>query len=91
MGRLARVYLDAEAPAPGSHCSACGTFRPGTPGDCGVCGRAMIAVSLTQALVAHALAHPPVPITFVPHPSEWLAELGGMAALLSQKGICSRR
>jgi hypothetical protein len=91
MGRLARVFVDAEAPVPGSQCRSCGTFRPGTQASCTDCGAAMTAVSLTQVLVAHALAHPPVPITFVPHPSEWLAELGGMAALLSQKGICSRR
>ena len=91
LGRLARVYLDAEAPVPGSHCRSCGTFRAGTQASCNDCGAPMTAVSLTQVLIAHALTHPPVPITFVPHPSEWLAELGGMAALLSQKGICSRR
>jgi len=90
-GRLARVFLDAQDPVPGSQCRSCGMLRGEKPGVCATCGGETTSTSLTQAVVAHALAHPPVPITFVPHPSEWLAELGGMAALLSQKGICSRR
>jgi hypothetical protein len=90
-GRLARVFLDAQEPVPGSHCRSCGMLRAEPPTVCTTCGGETTPTSLTQVIVAHALTHPPVPITFVPHPSEWLAELGGMAALLTQKGISSRR
>lgn len=91
-GRLARVFLDAEDPVPGARCLSCGMLRnDSSDALCETCGGMTIPTSLCQAIVAHALAHPPLPLTFVTHPSGWLAELGGMAGLLSQKGISAKR
>lgn len=51
----------------------------------------MAVTSMTQEIVSHSLLHPPVALTFVPSGDSWLKKLGGMAALLSEKGMHSRR
>jgi hypothetical protein len=84
-GRLERVYLDPEDPVMGSECVSCGTLRAGVESACGSCGGAARPVSLTQAVVSHAMMHPPLAMTFVPRPAPWLKELGGMAGLLAHK------
>lgn len=89
-GHLARVFVDPADPVPGSECLGCGGFRAGAAAACPTCGGATSPTSLTQAIVAHARAHPPLSITFVTG-AGWLQSLGGMAGLLSQKGVRGKR
>ena len=90
-GKVARVFLDPGEPLPGTQCTACGA-RAGTDKEkCEACGSFLAATSMTQEVLSHVLLHPPVPLTFVPRGESWLEESGGMAALLSEKGIHSRR
>ncbi len=86
LGTVARVYLDAEDPIPGIVCTGCGSRAPGLVERCRFCGEAVVGTSITQAVVAHALANPPMAMTFVPPRTGWLRDLDGMAATLSARG-----
>jgi hypothetical protein len=90
-GKLARVFLDPLDPVPGVKCLSCNELHVIPNAHCGYCGGSTVPLSLAQELIAHGLHHPPLPITFVHQPAKWLTDLGGMAGLLSQKGIRSRR
>ena len=85
-GRVARVYLDARDAIPGVVCTSCGARTPGLVERCHFCSEAVVPTSITQEVVAYALANPPMALTFVPPRRGWLRELDGMAALLSAKG-----
>ena len=86
LGTVARVYLDAEDPIPGVVCTGCGSRAPGLVERCHFCGEGVVPTSITQAVVAHALANPPMALTFVPPRTGWLRDLDGMAATLSARG-----
>jgi len=88
-GKVARVFLDPGESLPGSKCTECGA-RAGKE-KCEACGGSLAVTSMTQEVISHVLLHPPVPLTFVPRGASWLEESGGMAALLSEKGMHSRR
>ena len=90
-GKVARVFLDARDPLPGTACPACEVRAGAGQSTCRLCGKPLVPTSMTQEVVSHTLLHPPVPLTFVPSGQAWLKESGGMAALLSEKGIHSRR
>jgi hypothetical protein len=90
-GKLARVFLDPLNPVMATKCRACEALDAGPDARCGYCGGRTRPVSLTQVIVAHAISHPPLALTFVSSPADWLKELGGVAGLLSQKGIRRRR
>jgi hypothetical protein len=90
-GKVSRVFMDAYDPLMGGKCPECGALYEGVRERCDPCGKALVVGSMTQEVVAHAVLHPPLPITFVPSSQRWLKELGGMAALLSKKGVRSRR
>lgn len=90
-GKVARVYLDAEAPIPGLKCPSCGICSTDLGRACPLCHGELAPVSLTEEVVRHALAHPPLPLTWVERLAPWLRQVDGMAALLSQKGIRNRR
>ena len=83
-GTVERVFVDADDPYPGVVCSACGTRFPELHARCPYCEGDVFAASMTQEVVAYALSHPPLELTFVKAP--WLRDLGGMAALLRRKG-----
>lgn len=85
-GAVERVYLDPDEPFPGVVCEACKSRFPELHRRCPACEGDVVATSLTQEIVAHALAHPPMDITFVKGRPSWLKDLGGMAALLRRKG-----
>jgi len=85
-GKVARIYLDAEDPVPGVVCTACGTRFPGLVERCPFCSEEVTSTSITQEVVAYALANPPLALTFVPPGTGWLRDLDGMAAVLSRKG-----
>jgi hypothetical protein len=88
-GHLARVFLDPQDPVPGSWCPACEALRKDPPGACPTCPGSTAAVSLSQEIVAHAILHPPLALTFVS--DRWLRDHGGMAGLLSLKAVRGRR
>ncbi len=90
-GRLARVFVDAADPVEGIRCPSCGRRADASRTLCEACGERVVTVSLTQELVARSLTHPPLPITFVRKRSRWLRECGGVAALLSTKGMKRKR
>ena len=90
-GKVARVFLDPRETLPGMKCDACGGRGPLGQEKCEACGKSLAATSMTQEVLAHVLLHPPVPVTFVPSGETWLQDSGGMAALLSEKGMHSRR
>jgi hypothetical protein len=81
-GEVARIYVDPQDPHPGMVCTGCTGRFPELRGRCPYCGSELRAASLTQELVTHALAHPPLELAFADGRSPWLAELGGMAGLL---------
>lgn len=85
-GRVARVYLDAEDAIPGVVCTSCGSRTPGLVERCHFCSEPVVPTSITQEVVAYALANPPMALTFVPPRTGWLRDLDGMAAVLSTKG-----
>ena len=89
-GKVARVFLDPGESLPGMKCNGCGSRAPVGRETCGSCGQALTMTSMTQEVVAHALLHPPVPLTFVPPGEGWLKDSGGMTALLSEKGMQAR-
>jgi hypothetical protein len=90
-GRAARVFLACDDPLPGSRCETCGQRYAGEQEKCSFCSGRIAPVSLTHEAVAYALAHPPLAITFVPAPAKWLAEAGGMAALLAEKSAAPKK
>ena len=53
---------------------------------CHYCSEPVVSTSITQEVVAYALANPPMALTFVPPRTGWLRDLDGMAAVLSVKG-----
>ncbi|HEX7901860.1 MAG TPA: hypothetical protein VF950_29145 [Planctomycetota bacterium] len=81
-GRVERVFLDPDDPRPGVACVACGGRFPELRGRCPYCEGDVVGASMTQEVVAYALARPPLALTFVRTAEPWLAELGGMTALL---------
>jgi hypothetical protein len=85
-GTAGRVFVNPDDPSPGVTCVDCGSRFPELRARCPYCEGAVVAASMTQEVVAHALAHPPLGLTFVRTTEPWLAELGGMAALLRTKG-----
>ncbi len=90
-GKLNRVFVDPLDPVMGTKCLSCEALHAAPDALCAYCGGMTRPASLTQAIVSHALTHPPLPVTFVPGPAPWLRDLGGMAGLLSQKGIRGKR
>jgi len=82
-GTVARVYVDPDDPIPGVVCGGCGARTPGLSERCHLCSEDVVPTSITQEVVAHALAHPPLALTFVPLKTGWLRDLDGMAATLS--------
>jgi hypothetical protein len=90
-GRLVRLFVDAQNPVMGRECRPCGSLYAGLESMCGFCGGPTVPASVTQDVVARAWTHPPLPITFVSGSEKWLKDLGGMAGLLSQKGMRVRR
>jgi hypothetical protein len=90
-GKVARVFLDPAEPMMGTKCGACAGRAGPDREKCEACGNSLAAMSMTQEVVSHALLHPPLPLTFVSPGAAWLKESGGMAALLSEKGIHTRR
>jgi hypothetical protein len=85
-GKVARIYLDAQDAIPGVVCTGCGIRTPGLIERCHFCSESVVPTSITQEVVAFALANPPMALTFVPPGAGWLRDLDGMAAVLSQKG-----
>jgi len=90
-GRVARLFIDAYDPLMGGICPECGALYEGFRERCDPCGKELAAASMTQEVVAHAVLHPPLALTFVGRSQAWLKDLGGMAALLSKKGVRTRR
>ncbi len=90
-GRAARIFLSAGDPVPGVACASCGSRYPEARASCEYCDGAPAAASMTQEVIAHALAHPPLAITFVPARERWLRDIGGMAALLGEKSARTKR
>jgi hypothetical protein len=90
-GKVSRVFLEPGEPLMGTKCSACAARAGLGREKCEACGNSLVATSMTQEVVSHALLHPPLPLTFVSPGAAWLKESGGMTALLSEKGIHSRR
>ncbi len=86
-GRVARVFLDAENPVDGVKCDGCGRRYAGLKARCDSCTGDLVPVSLAQEVILHGLAHPRLPLTFVPPGSAWLREAGGMAALLTARAL----
>jgi|SRR5579862_451444 len=86
-GKVSRVFIDANDPLMGGKCPQCGALYEGFRERCDPCGKELAVASMTQEIVAHAVLHPPLPITFVARSQSWLKELGGMAALLSITGV----
>jgi hypothetical protein len=89
-GQIERLYLNAYDPVPGVLCTGCGVREPGLRAKCAYCAEAVVETSLTQDVVKHALAHPPIGLTFLGNEAGWLSILGGMAGVLSTKGAPRR-
>ncbi len=90
-GRVDRLFIDAYDPLMGGICPECGALYEGFRERCDPCGKELATASMTQQVVAHAVLHPPLPLTFVGASQAWLKDLGGMAALLSKKGVRTKR
>ncbi|MBI2933461.1 MAG: hypothetical protein HYY16_17590 [Planctomycetes bacterium] len=86
-GKVARLYLDTTNPVEGSRCLVCNSLFASPPNGCPHCDGRTVGTSLAQEALAHGLKHPPLAVTFVPTPAPWLGAIGGMAALLSAKGM----
>lgn len=89
-GEIERLYLNAYDPVPGIVCTGCGVREPGLRAKCAFCGGDVVATSLTQDVVKHALAHPPIGLTFLGNDAGWLGVLGGMAGVLTTRGAPRR-
>jgi hypothetical protein len=85
-GKLSRVFVRSNDPIAGVTCPTCRRHWEGTRETCDTCPSKLIPTSLTDDLVVHALKHGAPAITFVSGPAKWLADLGGMAALVTRKG-----
>jgi hypothetical protein len=90
-GKVARAFVDPQDPLPGMKCGSCGKAYPGLKARCDACEEDLFAASMTQEVVARSVTHPPLGLTFVSPPAPWLKSMGGMAALLSEKGFRTRR
>ena len=64
--KVSRVFVDAYDPLMGGKCPECSGLYEGVHERCDPCGKALVAGFMTQEVVAHAVLHPPPPITFVP-------------------------
>lgn len=82
-GDVERVYVDPDDPVPGVICTTCASRFPELHRRCPWCEGDVVAASMTQEVVAQALAHPSLGLTFVK--AAWLKDLGGLAALLVRK------
>jgi len=91
IGKVTRVYLDPRDPLPGTKCGSCAARFGAGREKCEACGNALVETSMTQEVLSHILLHPPVSVTYVASGESWLEESDGMAALLSEKGMHSRR
>jgi hypothetical protein len=81
-GRLERLFVRSDDPIPGRRCTKCPGIFAGSPDMCPYCGEAVLEASVTEEVLRHALRHDLRNLTFVPASEEWLAAVGGMAALL---------
>ncbi len=90
-GNVERIFVDPDDANPGVVCGACGARFPELQRRCPYCEGDVVAASMTQEVVATALAHPALGVTFVRGGKAWLKELGGMAALLKRKGARGSR
>ncbi len=90
-GNVERVFVDPDDAVPGVVCGDCGARFPELHRRCPYCEGDVAAASMTQEVVAFALAHPPLGVTFVNGRAPWLKDLGGMAALLKRKGARGSR
>lgn len=89
-GEVSHIYLDEYEPIPGVLCTGCGVREPGLRARCAFCGEDIVATSITQDVVKHALMHPPIALTFLGKEDGWLRDLGHMAGLLTTKGARRR-
>lgn len=90
-GNVERIFVDPDDAYPGVVCEDCGTRFPELHRRCPYCEGDVVAASMTQEVVASALARPALGVTFVRGGKAWLKELGGMAALLKRKGARGSR
>lgn len=85
MGTAVRAFVDPDNPVSGARCGRCRDRESESMESCPSCGEPLVRVSFTQELIARSLAHPGIALTFVPR-AGWLAELGGLTALLRPRG-----
>ena len=79
-GAVRRLYVLRGERGPASACPGCGALFPGVAEDCRLCGKALQAVELGEALVRRVLAAGGTVDTVEAH--QGLAAVGGVAALL---------
>jgi peptide subunit release factor 1 (eRF1) len=79
-GAVRRLYVLRGERGPASACPGCGTLFAGAAEDCRLCGKALQAVELGEALVHRVLAAGGTVETVEAH--QGLAAVGGVAALL---------
>ena len=79
-GAVRRLYVLRGERGPASACPGCGALFPGVAEDCRLCGKALQAVELGEALVHRVLAAGGTVDTVEAH--QGLAAVGGVAALL---------
>jgi len=79
-GAVHRLYVLRGMRGPASLCPGCGVLFPGAPDDCRLCGKALQAVELGEALVRRVLAAGGSVDTVDAH--QRLTDVGGVAALL---------
>jgi peptide subunit release factor 1 (eRF1) len=79
-GAVRRLYVLRGERGPASACPGCGALFPGLAEDCRLCGKALQAVELGEALVHRVLAAGGTVDTVEAH--QGLAAVGGVAALL---------
>ena len=83
-GRLSRLFMTDDDPAPGVRCPNCSGLFAGVQAHCTNCGSAVRRVSLREEALRRAIGGRAFDLTFVHGPRNWLTELGGMAALLNR-------
>ena len=88
-GSVARLYVTADDPVPGARCGNCGSLFAGVQETCSHCGGEARPVSLAEEALRQAIRHETFGVTFIPPTGGWLADLGGMAALLGKGGGAS--
>jgi peptide subunit release factor 1 (eRF1) len=79
-GAVRRLYVLRGERGPASACPGCGALFAGVAEDCRLCGKALQAVELGEALVRRVLAAGGTVDTVEAH--QGLAAVGGVAALL---------